>query len=594
MNLITLVRVTICTATMWLAAFAHAGALRFVGAGSDCNYHTIQAAVTSAASGDTLYVTNNPTTYSEHVTIANKSLTILGRTSTSCTLIIGGVQTNATAGTPTVDGGNSGIVFNISGTSTVSISGLTITGGNNGGGDGGGISYNGAGTLTLTNVAVIDNKAGYGAGINFKGNGGHADLRLKDGALVFGNTASTSGGGVRIEGDARLIMVGANASISGNTASDSGFGGGVEILGPARADITGYGLSPIAANGAGKGGGIAVIDNGNGAAVLRTFAYGPTQTPALINGNSATLLGGAIYLEKNAVACLYATRVEGNSAPEGAAFYKNDVGYATTGLFLNGGQSVDLGGECGPEFIASLGGASACPTGSACSTISGNTGAGSTIYNFGSRFTGTRFRMQNNEATDVIFLRAASADLKRCLLTDNHASGALINADYANAGSGEHISTCTIANNNIQGAYLFEMLEQTGIELTYDIIDAQFASVLHHSSAAAYTPVVGYVLASEIATLSSTTNPSVVRGLPYFVDGLHGDYHLWPVAQLALDFATTGGDVDLDGRSANVDLPTIVNNYGPGDLGAFERMNLFDNCGNAFDTLFCNGYEHAF
>jgi hypothetical protein len=49
---------------------------------------------------------------------------------------------------------------------------------------------------------------------------------------------------------------------------------------------------------------------------------------------------------------------------------------------------------------------------------------------------------------------------------------------------------------------------------------------------------------------------------------------------------------DLDGLAAPVNLPAIPD-YFPGgaDLGAFERQNLFFNCGNN-DSVFCDGFDH--
>jgi hypothetical protein len=87
-------------------------------------------------------------------------------------------------------------------------------------------------------------------------------------------------------------------------------------------------------------------------------------------------------------------------------------------------------------------------------------------------------------------------------------------------------------------------------------------------------------------------NPSIVAGVPSFVDAANGDYHLAPIAQVALDFGNTGAvDYDLDGGYPVVDLPSITNRFGPGDLGAYERQNLFYNCGNNY-SIFCNSFDH--
>jgi hypothetical protein len=585
---------------------------------SSCNYGSIQDAINAATCpAGTRIVLNQSGDYTnQHLSITNKNITLVGRANTTlCNSLQ--AQCGTTFPCPTnplrtIDGGSGGAsstgVITIRGASNVTLQYLTISGGNHGG-DGGGIDYSGAGTLTLNTSTVANNTADYGAGINFKGSGGDAELHLDSRTVMLLNTANVSGGGVRIEGTARLIMLGADSTIGGNTAKN-GYGGGIEILGPARADLSGYGgYIPVAGNTATWGGGVAAINNGNGEPVLRTFASGPDKAAMQISNNAATSGGGAVYLQGAADACLFATQVNGNSAPNGAALDKE--GYAgqaneqDSGFFINGGSPARLGTECGPESIADLGGSNDCAPNTTCSTINGNTaddGSGGTdgavIYDGDSHVAGTRFRLQNNSGAYAIRTGGASVTLKRCLITDNTASGVLLAIDYAFGGTGspESIDECTIAHNTIQGAYVFEFLESGTVGMSHDIINAPGIRSVHFTPSAGApgaTLNAGYILASDTTGLPAASNPSIVAGNPSFVDAAHGDYHLAAFAQAALDFApNTFLDFDLDGQPSGIDLPAIPNTYGTTDLGAYERQNLFYNCGNDFDTVFCDGFEH--
>ena len=118
------------------------------------------------------------------------------------------------AGRLTVSAGAAGTVFAVSretfGSLDVTISGLTITGGNTAGPyTGGGIRI-GGGTLTLRNVTVSGNSGREGGGIH---NGG-GTLRL-DHSTVSNNTASDRGGGVYSNYGAVTLE---RSTVSGNTA----------------------------------------------------------------------------------------------------------------------------------------------------------------------------------------------------------------------------------------------------------------------------------------------------------------------------------------------------------------------------------------
>lgn len=128
----------------------------------------------------------------------------------------------------TVSGVNNGnhAVFTITAGSSVTISGLKITGGNNQAGSGGGIAN--AGTLAILNCWITGNTSagglvasGFGGGIDSSG-----PALTISGSTISNNTSSTSyqfgfamGGGIFLEGGNNSIV---NSTIYQNTTTASG------------------------------------------------------------------------------------------------------------------------------------------------------------------------------------------------------------------------------------------------------------------------------------------------------------------------------------------------------------------------------------
>jgi len=59
-------------------------------------------------------------------------------------------------------------------------------------GSGGGIDYDGTGTLTIDTSSIADHPADYGGGINFKGSNGYAELHSERNSVILLNTANVS------------------------------------------------------------------------------------------------------------------------------------------------------------------------------------------------------------------------------------------------------------------------------------------------------------------------------------------------------------------------------------------------------------------
>jgi CSLREA domain-containing protein len=206
-----------------------------------------------------------------------------------------------------IDGGKTVGVFNVKNLITVSISGLTIIGGNTGSG-GGGI-FN-AGTLTVTNCTFSGNNAGdFGGGIQnrfiltvtnstFSGNtagvGGaieNDDAMTVTNSTFSGNTAigpDSRGGGGIMNDYAGMILT--NSTFSGNTAQVNPSSAGIFIEGnPLQITMTNN-LIPDAIQGS-------YTDNGGnvtaGSANLAPLVYygGPTKTMMPLPGSAAICSG---------------------------------------------------------------------------------------------------------------------------------------------------------------------------------------------------------------------------------------------------------------------------------------------------------------
>ena len=178
-------------------------------------------------------------------------------------------------------------IFRVNGGVTATISGLTITGGDIGTGDGGGIVTQG--NLSLSDVVVRNNRAGNnGGGIE---NNSSGTLTLTN-VTVSGNTAGFAGGGIDVY-DA--VLVATNATISGNTSTNGG-SGGVAIFGSgagqtgSTATLTNVTVSGNTAN-AGVGGG---LQNRGTLNATRTIIAGNTGGDLFgsINGTNANNLTG--------------------------------------------------------------------------------------------------------------------------------------------------------------------------------------------------------------------------------------------------------------------------------------------------------------
>ncbi len=609
---------------------------RYVGdtaSDNKCTDDTIQSAVNfvkaaAYACPATIYVTREHTYTSQHLAIDNVGtpLNLVGEGD--------GVQCGSnnvqicdpdlgcppppTAPLVTIDGSasNAFSVLSITGANNITLRYLTIKGAT-ASGDGGGIHFEGTGSLTIDTSSIILNQAGYGAGINFNGTGTAgtdppATLTLDTNTLILNNTANTSGGGIRIEGDARLFALQPQTLIAFNHAP-GGYGGGIEMLRDASAVIgsPGYNGAPVIEyNDAKYGGGLAMLAQQKNYASGQ-FAYLFSTDPAAPTGiadNTAANTGGGVYLKPyNGTGLGFVTfcaadfRINDNIAQEGSAIYADEDHSLGSGYV---GSFVDLdaisGDDCDPAYSGidpSNYGARGCSGRADCNVINDNiaedatsnptTGATVMVQSSGV-LRAHRVILSGNHGGAVI--REVTDDntyvhLDNCLLADNMLSGPLLDA-YTQGSldiySTLEVDNCTLAGNTLgSGAVIHDNVGV--IALSDSIIDQPGHVSL---SLDEFGRTVNYLLSNDTSTLP--TQSGIVQGEPTFVDAAASDYHLQPIS-LGVDFAPAAGGTDLDGRPRDVDLPSVPNVYGPRDLGAYERQNLFNECGTN-DSLFCDGF----
>jgi hypothetical protein len=592
-----------CTCGAWPAAWAAACLpdvphYRYVGdmdSDAQCTDNDIQSAINHATCPATTIVLTSEHTYTaQHLEIDGKSLTLTA-TTLGCGppgLCDGDCPSTPTAPLITISGsGHSGdSVLWIHGNSNVTLRYLTISDGNNLDGAnptyGGGIHFDGTGSLTLDTTTVSNNTAMYGGGIQFSGNGGFAGLKLGPRTQILGNTAAASGGGIRLSGEAYMSALDDYSTIFNNHAPN-GYGGGLNVVGPAHADLAspGYAGSGILShNDAQYGGGIAITggDDANEHGEVQLFTVDP-QRPVRIDNNFASASGGGIYLKayfsvlsryRNAHLCAYDFRVDHNGAPEGGAIEATEDG-GFTYVWLN------RGGTC----HGLPAGAQRCIAGPDCNAISGNVTAdgggtateGGIIDADGVDFHAERLQMRANRGGYA--LHGAVLDIASCLLADSTYSRQLVN------GSTLLVNNCTFAGNTIQSTDTIHV--EYALTLTNSII-YQPGNLIVAFSGEPGDLKAEYVLASEIATLPHNSSIWATAD-PGFVDASHGDYHL-ALSSPAIDIApgTLENDLDLDGMLRDRDLPGVPNFIGDRDLGAYERQS--SSCFSS-DTLFCDGFE---
>jgi len=308
------------------------------------------------ATNDELIDTDGKTSLREAIALSNADVTTADTITfdptvfagaSTITLALGQLDIGAAvtitgpAAALTVDAGGLSRVLNVdvpalSG-QKVSVSNMTLTGGNsgaaNGGGinnndealaltnvtvqnstttvDGGGISITSAtGSLTLTNSLVTNNT---GTGLYSNGGGinvSSASAVTISSSTVSNNSAGEDGGGIYFFSGGTLTMT--NSTVSGNKSNTNtaGAGGGGIYLFSTVATIV---QSTVSGNSTDSGG-----KASNGGGVVAQSASKLTVNNSTFGFNSATTKGGGIHNNGSATITLNSTIVSQNTAPTGA------------------------------------------------------------------------------------------------------------------------------------------------------------------------------------------------------------------------------------------------------------------------------------
>ncbi len=313
---------------------------------------TVSKAVTVTGPGSAVLTIQNTAAASAtsnvfKVTHATGLVTMSGMTITGGNLAVnngGGISVMA-AGNLTLVGvtitgnmtkGIGGGVFNQS-TGILTLISSTISG--NSAVEGGGIGNQTTGQVLVTNSTIAGNNAGAFAGGIFMNDGGKLTLST---STISGNIAATSGGGVYLVGSSGTFTID-NSGITLNR-SKSGFGGGIEL----RSGTLTVTKSTVSSNSAFAGGG---IDHRGGVLTI----YGST-----IDGNSATFEGGGILhsissSDPTATMVVNGSTISNNSGSEGGGLYIGGSTSTIRNSTIAKNTAKSSGGAGGGFYLSGMG-----------------------------------------------------------------------------------------------------------------------------------------------------------------------------------------------------------------------------------------------
>jgi hypothetical protein len=242
-------------------------------------------------------------------------------------------------------------LFDIFAPAIVSISGVTVR---NGFGEGGGGGIRNAGTLTLINVTVSDNRSSSFQLLglqNMTGGGilNNGTMTLTN-CTISSNTANFGrGGGIANTGTMTLTGVTLNA----NTANDFQGGGGSGIANTGTLTLTNGSVSGNSAAGGGGifNGGTFASETSSGIVVT---AIGGTLS--LTNVTLTNNTGGGLSNIFGSTATLTDVTIAGNTVQGSGAGIANGGGGTATLTNVTLSNNTASGGSPGDPFVAALGG----------------------------------------------------------------------------------------------------------------------------------------------------------------------------------------------------------------------------------------------
>ena len=562
-----------------------------VGTGTGCTHSTIQAAVNAANANpglDFIIITRSLGYTAQAVKIQQaQPLTILGGYATCTTTVPSGERTIVSG-----NGGSADSVFTVeTGAENVKFDNLFIRDGDDSNIHyGGGIDFTGSGELTLNNVTLTQNTAGYGGGLSARGTGSDAAVRFMGETIINNNLATQDGGGVHLRGEITLSALEPKTAIWLNRATGlantppgvyHGYGGGIAVLGPAAAKIgaSGYVLGSIYGNTARVGGGVAALAGSDGHARVSLFTNDPTK-PQKVNGNTATDAGGAFYSDARisdnyiwaGYISVWDTTIENNSAPIGSIAYlanfSETFGTSYSGNFdLNRtGSRPTTAASCNPDVVCNV------AKNNRSEDAAGNASNGALIYGTGDAdLEINNYRFTGNSARSLLDLTSARyVDVTNTLIDNNTFTAAVF--QFPEDDPEVLLNHLTITDNNIGGPGV--IAHRGHVELDRSII-WQPGKTVRDTAASSGIFDGAYVKANETASI-----PGVLYTYyPYpvgFMNPTLKDYRLRAGSALVDEIQLNGnldGGLDLDGQPRSVNLPLVTVDH-PVDLGAYERQSI--------------------
>jgi hypothetical protein len=479
-------------------------------------------------------------------------------------------------------GGQARSVIALRGNGNFTLRNLEITGGDQAGDDdGGGIHFQGGGILRIVDSSITGNSADEGGGLYAHGTTITAEAILED-TVVSSNTARSHGGGA-VAQELEMTIRGFDSALIFNTAGGSGGGLLVRSGGRKSFAYVGGGLFGVTGNIAARGGGIAVVggvESGQEAQV-QVFSTTP-DVPLLIANNSASERGGAIDLQPDgegfsgdenaqAIANLRNVRIEGNTAPVGAAINLAHDNWSFGELAIGGRAYFNTGGGLHPA-------AAPCPFGKPCGYIRNNTTSnitGAVVHlSDGADFDASRIAIEGNQGGWLMYLSGEEYTrlyLDNSLIAGNSVQNALIRDDQNEDDTTDNVNLhyLTITDNPIGANGVLSINED--MYFTRSVVDQPGkAMIATDVGATGGAHDIQYVIANTTTFPGGTTSAA-----PRFVDPANGDY-IPRAGSRAVDFAPplAAFPRDLYSHTRTLDLPLNPNETGASDAGALEREYL--------------------
>ena len=260
------------------------------------------------------------------ITFANPGIIVLGGEGEL--LIEKSVVINAsTVSGVTIDANQNSRVMKTANQTSVTLTNLTLTGGN--ASDGGAI-YGGEGVeITMVDSTVTGNESsGFGGGLFVYGYGSSVNIVNSE---FSNNVADSDGGAIYLEQDGGNTLTLTNSRIVNNVATRDE-GGGIWSAG--YDDVISLTDSVVMNNTAGTQGGGIYLEDGT-----------LTLTNTSISGNSSTESGGGVYGSSSSTITVLNSTISGNSAAEQGGGIFADSDYLTlTNSTVSGNTADQQGG----------------------------------------------------------------------------------------------------------------------------------------------------------------------------------------------------------------------------------------------------------